>query len=1844
MAGLLNFSGLSAAPEQDQPLLEIGVAKVDITPEYPVRLSGYGMRTTELEGVAQRIWAKALAIGTDESGPAVLLTVDNTGVPGHVTEEIFQRVAKAAPAVRRENFALASSHTHCAPMLSGSLPFLFSADIVREEQERIDQYTEELIDKLRDVVIRALESREPAALAWGEGRVGFARNRREAGGPVDHSLPILAVRSPEGTLRAVLANYACHCTTLSFNQVHGDWAGSAQEFIEQDFPGAIALISIGAGADANPSPRGEVAHAEDHGRELANEVGRLLSSRLTPLTQGPAGRLHPTELSFDTLPSREEFARLSEQPGIVGYHAKTYLGRINAGDSIPETLPYTVQAWHFGEELAMVFLPGEVVSDYALRLKNEFERVWVTSYANDVPCYIPSERVLNRANAEYRYEAATSILYYGQPTRFAHGIEQRIIDAVHAVVPEPFLAVEPWEREEPLSPEASMKRIDLSPEYVIDLVASEPEVVDPVAIDFGPDGRLWVAEMRDYPSGMHNNWEPGGRIKVLEDRDGDGRFETATVFADDLPFPTGLLAWRGGVLICAAPDILFAEDTDGDGRADRIEKLFTGFATENYQARVNGLSYGLDNWIYGANGLLSGTITRVSDGEVFDIRGRDFRMNPDTGEFEAVAGLTQQGRVRDDFGNWFGSDNSNVGWHFPLPERYLRRNPHVTPPAQRVFIGTGENPHRIYPTSRTAERFNRPEHANRVTAACGETIYRDTLFGEDFADNYFITESVHNLVHRLVLNREGVTFRGRRAPGEERSEFLSSRDSWFRPVQTRTGPDGGLWIVDMHRAVIEHPRWIPEETLARINVRAGSGVGRIYRIRPRDTELRPVPNLLEMSVAELVDAFATPNGTVRDLIQRQLVERGAVDSAPVLARLARESSVPAVRAQALATLDGLGALKPEVLISAVADEHPEVRRVAVRLSEPFLNAAPALAKAVAAMVADPEMAVRYQVALTLGEWNDPRAGDALAEIVAADLEDAWMRAAVLTSAVRHAAPILGAVVAAPDSAGRREMIGGLVATAAGAGDPDALAQSVEAIVAGIGEAGDAKDWPIAELAELAEAAARNRGGVEAVRATLEASGAWRPLVAVARKDAFESGAESATRAAAIRFLSAMREVGSDDLRRVASWLSDETVDAELFDLAIDVLGREQSAEVAELVLVDWNRRTPGIRERLVRLLLSRDAWTLALLAAVEAGSVPGTDLPLSTHEELAGSGNAKVRDRAEAVLAEFRPRRREDVLAAYANVGQLIGRRPAGARIFEANCAACHSFRGKGQAFGPDIATFRTKTVREFVEAILDPNAVIEPRFRHYLIETRDGRRLAGILGEESANGITVVQMGGLTESLLRGEIAGMHPLNRSMMPEGFEARIDPQGMADLIAYLRSDAPAAFGSASGAAALAARKELRGIGINGLTRVIEAAERIDYPSWLGTLPMPHCRQTNGNSRVVWETQPVADSLDPDGWSIFRLPIGMGNAARHKAGGFALKLNGEHALDFEVSLDDAMWESADGTVRMLYEVRERNRADTNGLLTIEVANARLRAGTPVKFEVLGAAAGSGRWFGVYLVSETEEPAPADVRPLGEQILDDRKPAAARTALIARNPARSAEILRDMIAGQETWSEDEEYRRIPWIWRVTIAAGKRNDLTEMRELLDLSLPASGAPLADWQAVVIGGGLINGITLAGGWPDERIEQMLGNDAGLRRRWEQALNQAMAMADNEETRSGTRYDALRMIALLPWAESGEQLQSYLAPGTKADLQQGAVSGLGDMRVPEAAAALVASFAGLEERNRDFAIEALTRTNDRATALLDALESGSIDPALLTEAQSKRLRTQENPALRAQAERLLSQK
>ena len=413
----------------------VGAAVVDITPDYPIRMVGYESRKTESEGIASRLKARALAIGGDETAKGSRRAGGRRQLRGR--REGHRRGRGAAERrrseLKRERFVVCSTHTHCAPALSSGLDFIFGNPLPADQTARIERYTRELTDAIEKAALAALAARAPATLAWGQGRVGFAANRRvlkdgrwvnfgvNPNGPVDHSLPVLRATDAAGKVKAVLFGYACHCTTLGgeFNKICAEWAGYACDEIERQSPGRDRArhhrLRGRRQSRASAQPRRRQAARRRRG---GREVDRLWSSpTLTPLPGRIDGRFRKLELPLEPPPGRAELAGTDQAARRRGFLARTLIERLDRGESLPTTVPYVVQTWCFGDDMAMVFLAGEVVVDYALRLKWEIDadRLWVAAYSNDVPCYIPSRRILSEGG----YEADFSMIYYGHPSRFA---------------------------------------------------------------------------------------------------------------------------------------------------------------------------------------------------------------------------------------------------------------------------------------------------------------------------------------------------------------------------------------------------------------------------------------------------------------------------------------------------------------------------------------------------------------------------------------------------------------------------------------------------------------------------------------------------------------------------------------------------------------------------------------------------------------------------------------------------------------------------------------------------------------------------------------------------------------------------------------------------------------------------------------------------------------------------------------------------------------------------------------------------------------------------------------------------------------------------------------------------------------------------------------------------------------------------------------------------------------------------------------------------------------------------------------------------------------------------------
>jgi putative membrane-bound dehydrogenase-like protein len=1376
------FGNLARCDSQEY---RVGAGRVEITPAYPVRLNGFGSRRDEASGVSQRLWAKALAISSAGQPPVVIFAIDNLGIREAMVDEVA-RALNDRFQIPRENVALTFTHTHCAPKVNGACDTIFSTDIPPDHQGHIDQYTSELPGLLIQAATQAVESLRPAELEWAVGNVGFAENRRTPGGPVDHDLPVLFARDESGKLIAVYTTYACHCVTLSFNQYSGDWAGYAQELIETSQPGTVAMVSIGCGSDANPAggvTGDNLAAAAEQGQQIAREVERLVSLPKRTVRGQIDARLSHVPVPLAPLPTLEQLEEVAAQGGSPGYNATWQLNRLKRGEALVAELNYPLQTITFGDSLHLVFLAGEVCVDYALRLKRELrrDRVWIHGYSNDFCAYIPSERLL----AEGGYGGGGEIPYFALPGPLAAGLEDRLISAVIGQTPESFRAEPGTPDVPPKDPLESLACIYTHPGLTVQLVAAEPLVADPVAIDFGIDGSLWVAQMPDYGRGVDEEFPPQGEIRLLRDANGDGDFDSAASFLSGLRFPTDVKIWRDGILVCDAPDVIFAADRDGDGRAEVRETVLTGFATHNPHARVNSLRIGLDGWVYGSGGLFGGQV-RNRAGITVDVGHRDFRFRPDDGTVEGASGQSQQGRTRDDFDNWFGCTNGKLLLHFPLDEQYIMRNERLLPPATIVDVPSARHGQQLFPPGNLV-LFKLSGAPGRPTSACGVDIYRDRVIGERYYGNAFVCEPVHQLVHRMVLTADGTTFVGDRDTNEADSEFLTSTDQWFRPVQARMGPDGCLYVVDMYRYVIEHSQWIPPESLRELDVMAGHSLGRIYRIAPSEQSGLRLPDLSGLDDVQLAGMLASENGVLRDIVGQLIVWQEPVSSAAVdeIRRIAATATSAGTAVHAAALLKLLGKLEAPDVSRLLNGEDPEARRAGLRLSQGLQDR---LESRILDQLRCDSAKIRTQAAFELCHIGSLAAHRQLASHLMSSPPNSLELFAGLSSVTaENAIPVWRETLSQADRADYHDRLGSLMEIVAGRCDAKSRREVWQLAKARCDEWNDPflkyavfADW-LTQMADI-EPASIQPGEKELADQYLA-----HVRTAVAAGDLPE---ESLLHA--IRFLSVVvGPVGR------ACAIDAQPRDTELlFQCLGPLAGPDVHSAAAEAIfgwndaagttrLLDlWHELTPRLRAGVVDQILARETCIGLLLDSIVNGQIRASELDAAARERLLNSENEAIRAKSREAFGFAFHSDRNGLIEEWRPALSLAGEFEQGRRVFVKNCAACHVLDGVGHEVGPDLAALSNRTPAAILTAVLDPGRDVESRYVQYSAVTTDGLTYAGLLAGETAASISLKEREGREHVILRKDLDGFRALKKSMMPEGVENDMTQQDLADLMAYI----------------------------------------------------------------------------------------------------------------------------------------------------------------------------------------------------------------------------------------------------------------------------------------------------------------------------------------------------------------------------------------------------------------------------------------------------------------------------
>ncbi len=969
------------------------------------------------------------------------------------------------------------------------------------------------------------------------------------------------------------------------------------------------------------------------------------------------------------------------------------------------------------------------------------------------------------------------------------------------------------ERVPPKSPEEALAALEIAEGFRIEQVAAEPLVVDPVAMTFDEHGRLYVVEMRDY---SEQDKERLGRVRLLTDEDGDGRFEKSDIFADDLSWPTAITCFDGGVFIGNAPDILYCKDSNGDGVADERRVVFTGFGRGNVQGLLNSFQWGLDQRIYGSasttGGQVSGPNVKPSP---LDLRGRDFAFDPRTLEIEATTGGGQHGMTFNRWGDRFVCHNSDHLQAIVFEERYLARNPFQSiVSARRSIAADGpqaavfrDSPVEAWRVARTKMRLSGLASgpiegggwaAGYFTSATGITVYEGGLWDDDDPGLVYVADVGSNLIHRKQLVPDGVTYRGKRIDKE--TEFVRSTDIWFRPVQMAIGPEGALYVADMYREVIEHPASLPPQLKRQLDLTSGSDRGRIYRIVPADYRYSRPPSLADATTSELVKELDHKNLWRRATASRLLYERQDAAATPPLRRQLSTAERPEGRIATLYALLGAGALTAEDVIDALGDTHPQVRRHALRLSEPLLDSSPELLDKVLSLSVDADQAVRFQLALSLGECGDARATQTLADVVMRSSDEPDIVAAALTSISGRAGDFLLHLLVNHDwLAGPRakSVLAQVVAQIVRQRRDEDLAVLVDALNS---QSDDAADSGVAALlkalSRLPADALVGSDSTHLAELQLLRRSAATKLVRDAERVLEKNDALLEQRVAAIENLALDK---FENQQKLLDELLGPQESAAIRAAVLAACAEYQTPEVAELALSRWEEFSPAERSQATETLLRREPWALALLRYMEAEDLPLTTLEPGHVARLENYPSKPARELARKLRGQSVSEDRQQVFEEYREVALAGGEPLQGKLAFEKNCATCHQLSGLGNAVGPSLASMMSRGAESVLFNILAPSREVEPRFLEYVLVTEDGRVLTGIIAGETSTAVTLRGADNKTDTVLRVDIEHMQTSGKSLMPDGFEKLIDQRAMADLLAYLQEAAASEAGAVSRAA-------------------------------------------------------------------------------------------------------------------------------------------------------------------------------------------------------------------------------------------------------------------------------------------------------------------------------------------------------------------------------------------------------------------------------------------------------------
>lgn len=940
---------------------------------------------------------------------------------------------------------------------------------------------------------------------------------------------------------------------------------------------------------------------------------------------------------------------------------------------------------------------------------------------------------------------------------------------------------------------------EIEPGFTLEKVASEPLIADPVDLEFNENGDAMVLEMPGYPFE-----DKQSRLLILKDDNKDGVYDSSIVFAENLQLANSFMPYKKGVLVAAPPYLLQLHDDNLDYKVEKIDTLMGGFATGNLQHNYNALTYGIDNWIYVANGGNDGKPHWWGDAtQAIDLRGQDFRFNIETKQLERLGESSGGfGLAMDEYGRFFETYNLTHVSHLVFPDRYRANKPLLTDHTLENISDHEENGlSRVFPIGEQEERVNHPEQSGYFSGACGITYYGGGALGDDYKNTVWVADVVLNLIHVDKIQPKGASFVASRKT--EKRDFLASTDRAFRPVSMSVGPSGAMYVLDMHRKVIEHPEWIPDEIEENLDIKAGMDEGRIYRIslskERKKFDFKTQKGLLE-GIQDL-------NQWVRNTAHRLLMENNMDANTQAELRKLLQSDNELARLHALWILANKDLATIDDVSLALKDKQPAIRENALRIAESYLSKQDLVLNEVINILKDPDARVRMQAALSLSTISElapiyqKRQTEILKTLaVSAQLQnDDWNIAALTLAAQNRTAELFAMLIS---QKGTDPKLLASLALHANGNDPQlelilkSLAESQlsdnskQLIVRQLHknpENMDAKKIePLiknlesdAELGLLYELAAlRNK-------IKLAPSAAFVKYSSKASKSVLDATLSDSVR---IQYLAILDFLPYAQKSNILFECLKNKQSLKLQEGALRQLANYQEPEIGNKVVAMWNDLSPQTRNLASDLLLYIESNHDALLSGLENGSINIGEMNFDLERRrtlLWWTDNETTKRRAKMLFSDSGVSNRKDALAKMQKSLTLEGNVTNGRTIFSNTCATCHIYGSIGNEVGPVLTEINRKSKATLLHEILDPNAATDPKYINHKVETKSGAMHFGIIANENDRSLTIKKIGGEKVTINKSDIKSFRSLGTSLMMEGFENVLSQQDMSDLLEFLQ---------------------------------------------------------------------------------------------------------------------------------------------------------------------------------------------------------------------------------------------------------------------------------------------------------------------------------------------------------------------------------------------------------------------------------------------------------------------------